>query len=101
MQVSHVLLFVLLLLAVAVVVRWQYAEANKIVNRWAQRNGFELVSAQIRYWQTGPFIFYANGQLVFRIVIRDQTGMQRSGWVLVGSWHSGVLSNHTKVRWDS
>jgi hypothetical protein len=101
MQVFYMLAFVLLLLGVAVVVRWQHHRANEIVKRWAQAIGVELVSAQVRYWKTGPFVFYLRGQFVFRIVVSDGTGTQRSGWILVGSWHSGVLSDTTKVIWDS
>jgi hypothetical protein len=101
MQTFRTFLFLcFMVLGVIVVVRWQYAQADKIVNRWAQANGFELVSAQMCGLQTGPFVVYARGQFVFRIVVIDRSGRQRSGWILVGSWHSGVLSDETKVKWD-
>jgi hypothetical protein len=95
---------VLLPLALVVVagIWWQQSRANKILRRWAQAADMELVSAQKRYLRTGPFLLqHTRGQFVFRIVVRDRAGMQHSGWLRVGSWLAGVLSEQTKVIWDS
>lgn len=91
-----------ILLLVAVLAWVQHSKARKIVLQWAQTMEVELVSAQVRYLRTGPFFFaHSRGQFVFRILVRDQTGQERTGWLRVGGWLLGVLSAKTKVYWDS
>ena len=87
-------------LFVAAVTWWQHSRANEIVRQWARSSGVELVSAQKRYLRTGPFLLYARGQFVFRVVVREHTGTERSGWLRVGGWLAGVLSNKTEIVWD-
>ena len=89
-------------LVVAVLAWGQHSRANQIVRQWAQTTEVELVSAQNRYLRTGPFFLEnVRGQFVFRIVVRDQTGSERTGWLRVGGGLTGVLSAKTKVVWDS
>jgi hypothetical protein len=88
-------------LAVAALVWWQHSRANEIVRQWAQRSGVELLSAQKRYLRTGPFLLYARGQFVYRVVVRDHDGADRSGWLRVGGWLAGVLSHKAEIVWDS
>jgi hypothetical protein len=96
--ISVLLLFALV---VTLLVWWQHSRADEILRRWAQAAGVELVSAQKRYLRTGPFLLYSRGQFVFRIIVRDQAGTQRAGWLRAGGWLAGVLSDKTKVIWDS
>ena len=64
---------------------WQHSKANEILHRWAQAEGFTLISAEKRYLRTGRFFFnHSRGQFVFRIVVRDAAGAERSGWLRVG-----------------
>ena len=104
MQVVEVIAIIVpFVLFVAVLVwwqQWQHSKADTILQRWALASGVELVSAQKRYLRTGPFLLYSRGQFVFRIVVRDQVGTQRAGWIRVGSWLAGVLSEKTEVIWD-
>jgi hypothetical protein len=93
-----------IVLVVALVVGltwWQHARAEEIVQKWAQKRGVEIVSAQKRYLRTGPFLLYARGQFVFRVVVRGQGGAERSGWLRVGSWLVGIFSDKTEIVWDS
>lgn len=90
-----------LALVVAALTWWQHSRANEIVRQWAQSTGVELVSAQKRYLRTGPFLLYARGQFVFRVVVREHGGGERSGWLRVGGWLAGVLSNKAEIVWDS
>ncbi len=103
MQVTEFMPVLVLLVAIAVVlVCFQRSRADQIVQRWAQATGVELVSAQRQYLYAGPFFLrHSRGQLVYRIVVRDQAGTERAGWLRVGGWLGGVLSEKTKVIWDS
>jgi hypothetical protein len=89
-------------LAVAVLVWWQHSKAHEIVRQWAKVTDVELLSAEKRYLRTGPFFLdHARGQFVFRVVVRERAGAERSGWLRVGGWLVGVISDKTKVIWDS
>lgn len=80
----------------------QHAKARELVRQWAQSSALDLVSAENRYLRTGPFFFeHVRGQFIFRVVVRDQTGTESSGWLRVGGWLTGVFSSKTKVIWDS
>jgi hypothetical protein len=93
----------LILAVVCVGLTWfQYARADEILRGWAKEAGMEVVSAEKRYWRTGPFFLrHSRGQFVYRITVRDPAGAERSGWIRVGGWLGGVLSNKTNVIWDS
>jgi hypothetical protein len=94
--------FVPLAAVVAVLVWCQHSRVEKIVQQWAKTAGLELVSAQKRYWRTGPFsLRQFRGQFVFRIVVRDHAGAERTGWILVGGPVAGVLSDKVEAIWDS
>lgn len=103
MNVIHVILTVLpLAVAVVVLIWWQHTRASDILRQWAQKDGFEVISANKRYIRTGPFFMdHSRGQFVFRIVVRDRSGTKRTGWLLVGGWLAGVASNKSRISWDS
>jgi hypothetical protein len=98
--IEGIALIVLFALLVAGLVWWQHSKADAILKQWALTSGVELVSAQNRYLRTGPFLLHSPGLFVFRIVVRDSAGTQRAGWVRVGGWLAGVLSDKTEVIWD-
>ena len=102
MQVIQIISVFLPIVAIfAVLVWWQHFRADEILQKWAQADALTLVSVQKRYLRTGPFFMdQARGQFVFRIVVRDHPGAKRAGWIRVGSWLGGVLSDKTKVIWD-
>ena len=39
-------------------------------------------------------------QVVYRIVVSDAAGQQRSGYARVGGFMTGLLSEKVDVRWD-
>jgi hypothetical protein len=92
--------FFLMFGIVPLLVCWfQYSKANEALLNWAQSSGVELITAERRYLRTGPFFLaHDRGDAVFKIVVRDQDGINRSGWLRVGIWW--LYSNQTKVIWD-
>jgi hypothetical protein len=96
-----ILVFLGLAVLVAVMARWQHFRADRILKQWAQETGIEIVSAEKRYLRLGPFFVSTRGQFVFRIVVKDQAGMQRTGWLRVGGLITGVFSDRAEVKWDS
>ena len=101
-DIQAILVFLPVALVFAGVVWLQHARADEILRQWAKSTGVELLSAQKRYIRTGPFFLcHGRGQFVFRITVRDGTGAERAAWIRVGGWWAGVLSDKTKVIWDS
>jgi hypothetical protein len=75
--------------------------AMPIIERWAEQNGFRIVRLERRVYRAGPFtLFRTNVQLVFRVAVRDWEKQVRTGWLLVGNFIIGMLTDEVSVRWD-
>ena len=86
---------------VVIALRWIYRKADERLKGWAQENGYHILEQQHRAIARGPFFWSATGnQAVFRVRVQDTAGYPRSGWVRVGNWWSGILSDEVEVRWD-
>ncbi|WP_052573963.1 hypothetical protein [Haloferula sp. BvORR071] len=80
---------------------WREKRGSELVYGWARENGYRLMRADRCLFSKGPFFWgTSKSQIVFRVVVQDTDGMQRSGWVRCGSWLGGLLSNKTEARWD-
>ena len=102
MNVVPIILVLVFVVLAVLLARWHFTRADEILRQWAQKEGVEVVSAHQRYFQTGPFFFrHGRGHVVFQITVRDHAGVQRTGWLRVGGWLAGVMSDKTKVIWDS
>jgi hypothetical protein len=78
------------------------SRSRTLIDRWAEANGYQIISSERRYMLTGPFFFRSSkGQTVFRIRARDSAGRVREGWARCGGWILGLLSDAVKVEWDA
>ena len=97
-----VLLAALILLVFGMLV-WRFRRTSSLLKSWAAGNDYRLLRAENRILLRGPFFLVPdNGQTVYRVVVEDQAGEVRSGWVRFGSgslWR-GLLSGDVDVRWD-
>jgi hypothetical protein len=67
--------------------------AHRSIQRWADENGYILVSKKLswtRLFRKGPYRWASKNQMVFRVVVIDQQKMGRSGWVRCGSYFKGA-----------
>ena len=95
-------IFGTLLVCVAVWLAWLWRtnRSRVIIDRWAKENGYAVISANLRLWP-GPFVLRrTEGQTVFRVHVRDATGLERHGWVRCGSLMLGLMSDQATVQWD-
>ena len=85
---------------VVLLVVWSHGRAQALLRGWAERNGYRLLHQECRYFFKGPF-FWTSGrnQVVYRVTVEDAAG-RRSGFVRVGGWFFGLLSDQVEVRWD-
>ena len=81
---------------------WFFKRSATILERWAARNGYELLESKINWFNQGPFFWSSSkGQVVYYVqVLNRQTGRTRRGWVRCGSYWWGLSSDKAEVRWD-
>ena len=86
---------------VALLWAWHFRRSRDILRRWADENGYELVSVERRFVFRGPFWWRtAKGQEVFYVVVRDSAGHCRNAHVRVGGWFTGLLSDQVSCEWE-
>jgi len=74
---------------------------RKMVERWAARCGFHVLSCERSIWSSGPFwLARSKSQTVCRITIRDRNGSVRHGWARCGHWFFGLSKEQVEVRWN-
>ena len=101
MEVARVLSAIFVLGLVALLIAWHYGRAASLLRRWADRNGYHIVSSEYRHLVRGPFFWTTTrGQAVYRVTVEDGAGTRRSGWVRCGGWLLGLFSDHVEARWD-
>ena len=81
---------------------WTRYRATKLLGSWAMSNGYQLLQSEPRYARTGPYFWrHSRGQVIYYITIADPRGSRRTGYVRLGGWLFGLLSNQVDVTWDS
>jgi hypothetical protein len=74
---------------------------TKMLNRWAAEQGVRLIDRDERGMVRGPYFWgTAGGQVVYRVAAEFPGGEIRHGWVRLGTWPVGLLSNEVDVKWD-
>lgn len=81
---------------------WHFGRSNSLLHQWAEQNGYRIVRQEYRTFFRGPFFWSSSkGQTVFYVVVENSAGARRSGYVRVGGWWLGLLSDRVEVRWDA
>jgi hypothetical protein len=90
--------FVLVLIVFASI--WHSRRSRRVLERWAERNGYRIIDTDYRKFFRGPFFWTTSrGQTVYRVTV-DVKGAVQRGWVRCGSRRLGLFSNQVEVRWD-
>jgi hypothetical protein len=98
---DSLLMPVFMLLLVVTSIALHTHRSRSLLERWAERNGYQIIDADYRNLFRGPFFWTtAKGQTVYRVTVEDEAGIERSGWVRCGSQWLGLLSDRVEVRWD-
>ncbi len=80
---------------------WEQRRSQELLQQWAAKHGYSIVSREARYWRLGPFSGSTSKyQRVFYVRIRDPGGRERTGWVRLGHWWLGLLSSQMEERWE-
>lgn len=76
-----------------------------MVQRWAERNHFELLDSRERaLLEPAPFSFWTSHRTPnYFVRVRDQHGKERSGWVRLGTVFESIYwgsKDKVEVRWE-
>jgi hypothetical protein len=79
---------------------WGVRRLNRIIQTWAEDNGYRLAYKQLRLIRQGPYFWNSrHGQAVLRIIVADEWGNERSGWIRVTG--AGILRPPiVDTKWD-
>ena len=96
-----VLGFIAVLAFVGSMLWWHFSRSASLLEQWAGKNGYRIVSSEYCYLRKGPFFWTSSrGQTVYYVTLEDVQGNQQHGWVRCGSWFFGLLSDNVEVRWE-
>ena len=71
--------------------------ADGMLDDWAIRNGYVIVSREHRVLRRGPFALSDDDSDVYRVVVREVSGRQRTGYIRARA----LWSDTVDVRWDN
>jgi hypothetical protein len=95
------IIVVLSLLAVGGFLIWLYfIRPRSLLKQWASAYRFEIVKCRRRWLFKGPYTFLYQHCAIYRVMVRNHQGHERSGWVCFGDLVFGLLMNATDVTWD-
>ena len=69
--------------------------------RWASNEGYRILQArQPWFTEASPFRFTGSkAQQVFNVRVKDSNGVEKNGWILLGSAWRGLATDNAKVLW--
>jgi len=96
------LLLTMAILVLAALLAWPFIRYRRkkidwFVKRWAEENGFELVSWQEKF--PGPFFFTSNAQELVFVEIKNGAGLQQRCWLKLGGLFTGLSTNAVHCTW--
>jgi hypothetical protein len=78
-----------------------FLRARQILETWAEENGYEILSSDLRLLSRGPYSWTLFGkQWVFHVTVRDSERTVRTGFVKCGSFWWGIWVNRAEAKWD-
>ncbi len=95
----------LLVIAVACIavaaMSWSMSRGRQVLDRWAQANGYRIVSCEVRWFRRGPFFWTTSkGQMVYYVEVMAPSGQTRHGYVRCGSFFWGLWKDQVEERWE-
>jgi len=98
MQKSLIILVLTIVVSVMVLM---FLRARQILETWAEDNGYEILSSDLRFLSRGPYSWTLLGkQWVFHVTVRDHERIVRTGFVKCGSFWWGIWVNRAEAEWD-
>jgi len=81
---------------------WIHAQARKMIETWAAKEGYLVLEKEYRAFRRGPYDWKTPpGRMVFRVVVQSAAGQQRRGWLRLGDGILGMGKHHVDATWDA
>lgn len=100
------IIFIILLFGAVLLFGWwmwtqQFSEADKMLEKWATENNYQIVDKQNANVGDGPMGRRGSGTYVkYKITVKDSSGAVKTGIITLGSKGTGVLSDEVNIDWD-
>jgi len=95
------IILILGLLIIAIALLWMFTRAGRILDDWAAKNNYQILSSELRWLRRGPFFWTSTkNQIVYYVTVRTLDGTTKRGWVRCGSFWLGIFQNKAEVRWE-
>jgi hypothetical protein len=76
---------------------WTFKRARMILDRWAEKNHFQILSFKRRWFRLGPFLWRSSRQqVVYYVEFRSLEGQTIHGWLRCGSYWWGVMQDRAE-----
>jgi hypothetical protein len=82
---------------------WYFKRSKKLLFTWADSQGLKIIRFEMRsFWfLRGPYSLSSEKwQTVYRVVVENSEGFQKSAWVRLGDSIFGVLVGKVDVTWE-
>jgi hypothetical protein len=80
---------------------WLRRRSARMVDRWAEENGYRVLTKDYRGSEQGLVLSrLCNLKALYHVTVRNSAGDVRSAYVHCGGWFLGLLSDHVDVEWD-
>jgi hypothetical protein len=76
-----------------------YLWARLRLNAWARKNQVRVLQCQWRLFLRGPYDAIGK-YVVFRVTAENPAGGERVGWVRLGGFWAGLLTDESDVVWE-
>ncbi len=99
---ARLLLPIGFIVVAVLLVWWHYRRSASLLEQWARRHRYRILSQQYCYFFKGPFFWTSSkDQVVYRVTVQDEEDRERTGWVRCGGYFFGLLSDNVEARWDA
>jgi len=96
---SQIVLSVLLAFIAGVLTWRYYCWARRRLEAWARDHQVRVLRQEWRLFLRGPYDGLGK-YVVFKIRAADASGVERTGWVRLGGFWSGLWSGESHVVWE-
>jgi long-subunit acyl-CoA synthetase (AMP-forming) len=100
MQPAEIIVLVFLAVVAIIFLIWERKRVDRLVRQWARANSFTILRLEHRYIRKGPYFWKASkSQEVVFVKVRDNFGTEKSAYLRVGGFLSGVMTDNIDVTW--
>lgn len=92
---------IVLVAFVGLILHWHHRRSSELMQAWAEQNGYQILSAEVRWLRRGPmFLTTSRGQTVYYVEVIGPEELPRTAWLRCGSFWWGIWARRVDVLWE-